>query len=256
MAGPRKLIAGNWKMNNLSAEGRALASAIGDYAASATAADCDLLVCPTATVLQTVADQLRDSPVAVGGQNCHAEPSGAYTGEISAAMVADAGATHVILGHSERRHGLGETDAMVQAKVTAALGAGLIAIVCIGETEAQRDAGQTLDVLSTQIDGSLPSATAGLTGANIVVAYEPVWAIGTGRTPTNEEIAIAHNHIRAGLQNLIGAEAAQVRLLYGGSMKPDNAASILTIDNVDGGLIGGASLKADDFCAIAAAAVS
>ena len=256
MAKPRKLIAGNWKMNNLAAPGRALAAAIGDYAASAASADCDLLVCPPATILPIVAAQLRDRPVAVGGQNCHAEPSGAFTGEISAAMLADAGATHVILGHSERRHGLGETDGMVQAKVTAALGANLVAIVCIGETEAQRDAGQTLDVLTGQLNGSLPSAKGALTGVTTVVAYEPVWAIGTGRTPTNDEIAMAHNHIRACLHDQIGPAADQIRLLYGGSMKPDNAAAILAIDNVDGGLIGGASLKADDFCAIAAAAVS
>jgi triosephosphate isomerase len=256
MAEPRKLIAGNWKMNNLAAEGRALAAAISDYAATAKSADCDLLVCPTATILQTVAEQLSDSPVAVGGQNCHAEPSGAYTGEISAAMLADGGATYVILGHSERRHGLGETDAMVQAKVAAAHSANLIAIVCIGETEAQRDAGQTLEVLSDQLAGSLPSTPESLTGANIVVAYEPVWAIGTGRTPTNEEIAMVHSHIRACLQKLLGSKADQIRLLYGGSMKPDNAASILAIGNVDGGLIGGASLKASDFCAIAAAAVT
>jgi triosephosphate isomerase len=261
MAGPRKLIAGNWKMNKLAAEGKALATAISDYAARAESADCDLLVCPPATIIQTVAAQLADSAVAVGvadsavavgGQNCHAEPSGAFTGDISAAMVADAGASHVILGHSERRHGHGETDAMVRAKTVAAHGAGLIAIVCIGETETQRDAGQTLDVLSAQIEGSLPSAGQGpLTGGNLVVAYEPVWAIGTGRTPTNDEIASAHNHIRACLQGLVGAEADRIRLLYGGSMKPENAAEILAIDNVDGGLIGGASLKAGDFCAIA-----
>ncbi len=256
MAGPRKLIAGNWKMNNLAAEGQALAGAIGDIAASGDSPDCDLLVCPPATILQTIAAQLADSAVAVGGQNCHAEPSGAYTGDVSAAMLADIGASYVILGHSERRHGLGETDAMIQAKVTAALGAGLIAIACIGETEAQRDAGQTLDVLSRQLDGSLPSAGQGaLDGTNLVVAYEPVWAIGTGRTPTNEEIASAHDHIRACLQRLVGSGAEQIRLLYGGSMKPENAAAILAIDNVDGGLIGGASLKASDFCAIADATV-
>jgi len=254
MAGLRKLIAGNWKMNNLAADGRALAGAIGDYAASADAPACDLLVCPPTTILHTVAETLNGSPVAVGGQDCHAEPSGAYTGEISAAMLADVGASYVILGHSERRHGLGEDDAMVLAKVAAAHGAGLIVIVCIGETETQRDAGQTLDVLSAQLEGSLPPA--GLTGANTVVAYEPVWAIGTGRTPTNEEIAAVHSHIRTCLQQRVGSAADQIRLLYGGSMKPENAASILAIGNVDGGLIGGASLKASDFCAIAAAAVN
>ena len=251
MAELRKLIAGNWKMNNLAAAGRALAGEIGAYAASATPA-CDLLVCPPATILQTVAAQLDGSPVAAGGQDCHAESSGAFTGEISAAMLADAGASYVILGHSERRHGLGETDATVQAKVAAALGAGLTAIVCIGETEAQRDAGQTLDVLSAQLDGSLPAAA--LTGANTVVAYEPVWAIGTGRTPTDAEIAAVHSHIRTALEQRLGSAAGEIRLLYGGSMKPENAASILAIDNVDGGLIGGASLKSSDFCAIATAA--
>lgn len=254
MASLRKLIAGNWKMNKLAADGRALAGDIRGHAASADSPACDLLICPPATILHTVTETLDGSPVAVGGQDCHAEPSGAFTGDISAAMLADIGATYVILGHSERRHGLGETDAMVQAKVAAAHGAGLVAIVCIGETETQRDAGQTLDVLSTQLDGSLPPA--GLSGANTVVAYEPVWAIGTGRTPTNEEIADTHGHIRSCLKQRAGPAADQVRLLYGGSMKPENAASILVIDNVDGGLIGGASLNASDFCAIAAAAVS
>ncbi len=254
MAGLRKLIAGNWKMNNLAAEGEALAGEIAAYAASADSPDCDLLVCPPATIVQTVAQQLRGSPVAVGGQNCHAEPSGAFTGEISAPMLVDVGATYVILGHSERRHGLGETDAMVQAKVSAAHGAGLVAIVCIGETEAQRDAGETLAVLSGQLDGSLPPGEGGLSGDTTVIAYEPVWAIGTGRTPTNEEIAVAHAHIRSWLQQRLGPAGDRIRLLYGGSMKPDNAAAILAIANVDGGLIGGASLKAADFCAIAAAA--
>jgi triosephosphate isomerase len=254
MASLRKLIAGNWKMNKLAAEGRELAGEISGYAASMDANTCDLLVCPPATILQTVADQLRGSQVAIGGQNCHAEDSGAFTGDISATMLTDAGATYVILGHSERRHGLGESDAMVQAKVAAAFGAGLVAIVCIGETEAQRDAGQTLDVLSTQLNCSLPPA--GLTGANMVVAYEPVWAIGTGRTPAKDEIAAVHNHIHTDLLQRVGPAADQIRLLYGGSMKLENAASILAIDNVHGGLIGGASLKASDFCAIAAVAIN
>ncbi len=254
MANLRKLIAGNWKMNNLASEGRALASEIGGYAAAADAPACDLLVCPPATLLQTVAETLGGGPVAIGGQDCHAEANGAYTGEISAAMLADGGASYVILGHSERRHGLGEDDTTVLAKVAAAHGAGLVAIVCIGETEAQRDAGQTLEILSAQLDGSLPPD--GLSDANTVVAYEPVWAIGTGRLPTNEEIAAVHRHIRTCLQQRAGADADQIRLLYGGSMKPENAATILAIDNVDGGLIGGASLKAGDFCAIAAAADS
>ena len=235
-------------MNNLAAEGAALAAAIGSYADRQGPA-CDLLVCPPATVLRLVADQLGGGPVAVGGQNCHAEPSGAFTGEISAAMLADAGASYVIVGHSERRHGLGETDAEVRAKVVAAQRAGLIAIVCIGETAAERDAGDTLAVLGRQLAGSLPAE--GISDANTVIAYEPVWAIGTGRTPTADEIAAAHSHIRGRLGAPAGAAADRVRILYGGSMKPDNAAAILAIANVDGGLIGGASLNADDFCAIA-----
>lgn len=254
MAGLRKLIAGNWKMNNLAGEGVSLAGEIDDYAKSSDSPDCDLLVCPPATIVQTVAQRLEGGPVAVGGQNCHAASSGAFTGDVSAQMLADLGASFVILGHSERRHGLGETDGDVEAKVRAALEANLIAIICIGETEAQRDAGQTLDVLSRQIEGSLPES--GLTGANTVVAYEPVWAIGTGRTPTDDEIAIAHGHIRTCLEKGLGTAGSEVRLLYGGSMKPENAAVILAIKDVDGGLIGGASLKANDFCAIAAAAVT
>jgi len=255
MADLRKLIAGNWKMNNLARAGQALAHEVADYASGAGAPDCDLLICPPATIVQLVAEAVGDAPVAVGGQNCHAEISGAYTGEISAAMLADIGASYVILGHSERRHGMGESDAMVQAKVAAAHAAGLTAIVCIGETEAERDSGQTLQVLSRQLGGSLPSGSS-LDGGNTVIAYEPVWAIGTGRTPTNDEIVAAHAHIRATLADHAGAAAAQIRLLYGGSMKPDNASVILAIANVDGGLIGGASLKASDFCAIAAAAAA
>lgn len=169
-------------------------------------------------------------------------------------MVADAGASHVILGHSERRHGLGETDARVRDKTGAAHAAGLTAIVCIGETEAERDAGRTLDVLSAQLGGSLPAG--GVSGANTVVAYEPVWAIGTGRTPTLDEVASAHAHIRATLESALGEAAAAVRLLYGGSMKPENAGDLLAIANVDGGLIGGASLDAESFLAIAAAGAS
>ena len=251
MAALKKLIAGNWKMNMLASEGVGLARDIGAKAQDAT---CDLLVCPPATILRPVAEVLADTAVATGGQDCHEAESGAFTGDVSAAMVADAGASHVILGHSERRHGLGESDARVKAKTLAAHAAGLIAIVCIGETEAERDAGQTLDVLSTQLAGSLPDT--GVTGANTVVAYEPVWAIGTGRTPTLEEIEAAHGHIRATLETALGAEAQAVRLLYGGSMKPENAEALLAVANVDGGLIGGASLDAESFLAIAAAAAS
>ena len=249
MAAPKKLIAGNWKMNMLAADGVALARAV---AADGQGAACDLLVCPPATILAAVATAVAGSAVAVGGQDCHQAESGAYTGDVSAAMLRDAGASYAILGHSERRHGLGETDARVRAKTIAAHGAGLTAIACIGETEAERDAGRTLDVLGAQIAGSLPES--GVDAANTVIAYEPVWAIGTGRTPTLDEVAAAHRHIRATLESMLGDAAAAVRLLYGGSMKPENAVDLLSVDNVDGGLIGGASLDAASFLAIAAAA--
>lgn len=251
MAALKKLIAGNWKMNMLAPEGTALAHAID---AKAQGAGCDLLVCPPATILRSIAEALSDSDVAVGGQDCHEAESGAFTGDVSAAMVRDAGASHVILGHSERRHGLGETDARVRSKTIAAHAAGLTAIVCIGETEAERDAGQTLDVLSAQLGGSLPDS--GVSGTNTVVAYEPVWAIGTGRTPSLDEVEAAHGHIRATLEAALGGDAAGIRLLYGGSMKPENAESLLAVTNVDGGLIGGASLDAESFLAIAAADAS
>lgn len=255
MAMLKKLIAGNWKMNMLSEDGTALAR---DIVAGADGTRCDLLLCPPATLVSRVAEAVRGSGVAVGAQDCHEAESGAFTGDISATMVRDAGADHVILGHSERRHGLGETDDRVRAKVVAAHDAELVAIVCIGETEEQRDSGQTLDVLASQLDGSLPMGDRGfaITGDNTVIAYEPVWAIGTGRTPTSAEVLAAHAHIRAHLEGSLGSEAAVVRLLYGGSMKPENAEELLSIANVDGGLIGGASLSADSFLAIAAAATN
>jgi triosephosphate isomerase len=253
MAAIRPLIAGNWKMNGLAAMGRGLAGEINAYATGAGAADCDLLVCPPATLIRQIADMLAGGPVAVGGQDCHTEEAGAYTGSVSAAMLADAGASYVIVGHSERRHGLGETDALVAAKAQAAHAAGLVSIVCIGETEAERDAGRTLDVLAAQIAGSLPKG-GGVDAGNTVIAYEPVWAIGTGRTPTLEQVAEAHAHIRARAVAEAGAAAARMRLLYGGSVKPDNAAELLAVADVNGALVGGASLKAEDFQAIAAAA--
>lgn len=253
MAGLKKLIAGNWKMNMLHTDGAALAR---DIVAGADGVDCELLLCPPATLVAWIAETASGSPVVVGAQDCHEAESGAFTGDISAAMVRDAGASYVILGHSERRHGLGETDARVEAKVRAAHGAGLVAIVCIGETEAQRDAGETLEVLSAQLDGSLPGGEAGaaIRGTNTVIAYEPVWAIGTGRTPTLDEVAQAHAHIRGHLEQQLGAAATGLRILYGGSMKPENAGDLLSVANVDGGLIGGASLVAESFLAIAAAA--
>lgn len=253
MATLKKLIAGNWKMNLLHADGADLAR---DIVAGAEKAPCDLLLCPPATLVSWIAETVSGSGVSVGGQDCHEAANGAFTGDISAAMVRDAGANHVILGHSERRHGLGETDERVRAKVEAAHASGLVAIVCIGETEEQRDSGQTLDVLASQLDGSLPRDENGfaVNGANTVIAYEPVWAIGTGRTPTSDEVLAAHTHIRAHLETGLQGEAAQVRILYGGSMKPENAAELLAIANVDGGLIGGASLSAVSFLAIAEAA--
>ncbi|HJQ56984.1 MAG TPA: triose-phosphate isomerase [Vineibacter sp.] len=244
----RTLIAGNWKMNGLTQDGIALAR---DVAAGAkSVAGAELLVCPPATLVAAVTAALSGSPVAVGGQDCHGKASGAHTGDVSAEMLADAGARYVIVGHSERRTDHGETDSMVRSKVEAAWRAGLTAIVCIGETLAEREAGRTLAVLELQLKGSLP---AGATAARTVVAYEPVWAIGTGRTPSVAEVGAAHRHIRALLGGL-ASDAGGMRILYGGSMKPSNAGELLCIDDVDGGLIGGASLKAADFLAIAAAA--
>ncbi len=242
----RKLAAGNWKMNGSTA-------ALAEIAALATAQpapNCDILICPPAPLIAQMVWAAKNTKIHVGGQDCHPKASGAHTGDISAAMLKDAGASHVILGHSERRADHGETDALVQAKAVAAIAAGLTAIICVGETETQRDAGQTLDVVATQLAGSVP-ATA--TAANLVIAYEPVWAIGTGRTPTNPEIAEVHAHLRARLAERIGAQAADVPLLYGGSVKPANATEIFALPNVDGALVGGASLKAADFGAIVAA---
>jgi triosephosphate isomerase len=242
----KKLAAGNWKMNGTSAALAEVEALIAAHPAPA----CEMLLCPPATLTARMAELARGSALRVGGQDCHPKASGAHTGDIAAAMLADAGATHVILGHSERRTDHGETDALVKAKAEAAIAAGLVAIVCIGETEAERDAGRTLDVIGTQLDGSVP---AGATAANLVIAYEPVWAIGTGRTPTLAEIAEVHGFLRDRLTGLIGSEAKGTRLLYGGSVKPSNAAEIFAVPHVDGALVGGASLKAADFGAIVAA---
>jgi len=246
----RPLIAGNWKMNGLRADALVLAQAVADGVNKAGWSDREVLVCPPATLVMAVAEAVKGSGVLVGGEDCHAKASGAHTGDISAEMLRDAGASHVIVGHSERRTDHGETDAVVRAKAEAAWRAGLLPIVCIGETLAERDAGRTLAVLETQLKGSVPS---GATAAKLVVAYEPVWAIGTGKTPTTAEVAAAHAHIRKVLGGLV-PDAAAVRLLYGGSMKASNAAELLAARDVDGGLIGGASLKADEFLAIAKAA--
>ena len=245
----RKLIAGNWKMNGLKREGLALARELAQRARR-KAPDCDLLVCPPATLLAAANDVLAGSGIALGGQDCDVRQAGAHTGDVSAAMLRDAGCTYVILGHSERRADHHESDALIRAKAMAAHEAGLAVILCIGETAQERDAGQALAVVSRQLAGSLPE---GPDAARLVVAYEPVWAIGTGRTPTPADVAAVHAHIRAELAGKV-SEPAAVRLLYGGSVKPGNARELLHVQNVDGALVGGASLDAADFWAIAEAA--
>jgi triosephosphate isomerase (TIM) len=242
----RKLAAGNWKMNGTGAD----LSEVQALLAAGTAPGCEMLLCPPATLIARMAELARGTALMVGAQDCHAKAAGAHTGDLSAAMLLDAGASHVILGHSERRTDHGETDAQVLAKAEAAMGAGLVAIVCLGETEAERDAGATLDVIGRQLLGSVPLTA---TDAALVVAYEPVWAIGTGRTPTLAEIAEVHRFLRARLKARLGHTAIGVRLLYGGSVKPSNAAEIFALPDVDGALVGGASLKAGDFGAIVAA---
>jgi triosephosphate isomerase len=247
--GIRPLVAGNWKMNGVSASLTEL-HAIGHGFMHGLDAETEALVCVPATLLYRASEILHQTPVKSGGQDCHARESGAHTGDISAEMLKDAGATHVIVGHSERRTDHGEDDATVHAKAEAAWRAGLVAIVCIGETRAERESGATLDVLSRQIGGSVATMA---TAKNTVIAYEPVWAIGTGLTPTAADIADAHAHIRTRLRERLGAEAERMRILYGGSVKPSNARELLAIDNVDGALVGGASLKASDFLGIAEA---
>lgn len=243
--GRHPLIAGNWKMNGLKRDAVALARAV----AAVESRNAELLVCPPAVLIPPVVEVLSGSAVAIGGQDCHSASAGAHTGDIAAEMLADAGCTYVIVGHSERRADHAETDAVVRSKVEAAHRAGLIAIVCIGETLEERESGRTLTTISSQVEGSLPDS---VSAADTVIAYEPVWAIGTGRTPTLRDVEEVHTHIRGYLQVRFGASAAErLRILYGGSMKPDNAAGLLSIDGVDGGLIGGASLKAEDFLAIA-----
>lgn len=248
--GVRPLIAGNWKMHGLRADGLALAR---EVAAGAGGLAAELLVCPPFTLVAAVAEALGGGPVAVGGQDCHPAAKGAHTGDIAAPMLRDAGATYVILGHSERRTDHGESDSIVRAKAEAAMAAGLTPIVCVGESEAQRLAGQAELVVTAQVDGSLPEGFAATGG---VVAYEPVWAIGTGRTPTEEDIAAIHAAIRSGLRTRFGTAGEGLRILYGGSVKPGNAAGILALPHVDGALVGGASLVAADFLAIAGAARS
>ncbi len=241
----RPLVAGNWKMNGTTAalrEPRLLAGMLRDVKLKA-----DIMICPPATLIRRAKSVMKGSKVKLGGQDCHAAPSGAHTGDISPDMLKDAGCTAVIVGHSERRTNHKETDAMVRAKALAAHKAGLIAIICIGETLEERKSGKTLGVLTEQLKGSIP---AGATAANSVVAYEPVWAIGTGLTATVKEIEEAHSHIRAELAKVMGGEGAVTRILYGGSVKPSNAAELMSVPNVNGALVGGASLKAVDFIGI------
>jgi triosephosphate isomerase len=246
------LIAGNWKMNGLKADALALAKGVADGVKQAGWNDRQVLVCPPATFVMAVADAVKGSGVLVGGQDCHPKPTGAHTGDIAAAMLRDCGASHVIVGHSERRADHGETDALVRSKAEAAWRARLVPVICIGETLAQREAGKTLAVLETQLTGSVPS---GATASNAVVAYEPVWAIGTGKTPTTAEVAAVHAHLRKVLAGLM-SDAGQIRLLYGGSVNASNAAELLAAGDVDGALVGGASLKVAEFLAIAKATQS
>jgi triosephosphate isomerase (TIM) len=244
----RPLIAGNWKMNGLRASVTELEAMLAG--ASQVAAKADLLVCPPATLIAGFAEKARGAKtLAIGAQDCHPRPSGAHTGDISAEMLADAGASAIIVGHSERRADHGESDALVRQKAEAAWRAGLTAIVCIGETRQQRDAGQALDICCVQLEGSLPD---GATAGNLMVAYEPVWAIGTGLTPTAEDVEQVHRCIRDILMSRYNGEGAKIRILYGGSVKPSNAAELMAVANVNGALVGGASLKAADFLAIAA----
>jgi triosephosphate isomerase len=244
----RSLIAGNWKMNLLKADGTALATVLAGYMNGDKGVD--MAICPPAQLLGPVAACLDGSSLGLGGQDCHAKASGAHTGDISAAMLADIGCGYVIVGHSERRADHGESDAVVRAKAEAAQAAGLIAIICVGETEAERDAGQATVVVEAQIRGSVPE---GAGAANTVVAYEPVWAIGTGKTATTDDIAEIHGHARGVLGQIMG-DGDAVRILYGGSVKPGNAKEILSVNDVGGALVGGASLVAEDFIAIAEAA--
>ncbi|MBI6628904.1 triose-phosphate isomerase [Pontibaca salina] len=243
----RKLAAGNWKMNGT---GQAL-SELADLARAHPDPACDILICPPATLLHRAVQISADNAINVGAQDCHAEASGAHTGDISAEMILDAGARHVILGHSERRQDHGESDAAVCAKAQAALNVGLTAIICLGETLAQRDASATLDIIAGQLSGSVPDA---VTGENLVIAYEPIWAIGSGRIPEPAQIGEVHGFLRARLKERFGADISDaVRLLYGGSVKPENAAEIFAVPDVDGALVGGASLKAAEFSPIIAA---
>lgn len=250
MTNPEYLIAGNWKMNGSVAEAAELAAGVA-AGADAAPASAELLICPPTLHIAAAASALKGDKVRLGGQDCHEETSGAFTGDISPEMLKDIGCSYVIVGHSERREGHGEGDALVWRKASAALRAGLSAVICVGETEQERLAGLAEENVAKQVKAAVPD---GADDGNVAVAYEPVWAIGSGRTPSLEEIAAVHGAIRRALIELLGQEkGAGVRLLYGGSVKPGNAAEILALEDVNGALIGGASLKAEDFLAIAGA---
>ncbi len=255
---PRKLVAGNWKMNLNSTQARELAASVAGEARRLPTGDrgVETVVCPAFVHLAAVVEAVGDSGVAVGAQDCFFEADGAFTGEVSAPMLADLGVRYVILGHSERRHTIGhlEDDRMIRLKTRSAMARGLVPILCVGETLSERDAGATLDVVSFQLHAGLFGLEV-RSAASIVIAYEPVWAIGTGRTATPEQAQEVHAHIRSQLRRVCGDAADDVRVLYGGSVKPDNAVALFSQKDVDGGLIGGASLKADGFCAIVRAAL-
>jgi len=243
----RPLVVGNWKMNGSKGSESEIDSIRDVLAGPLSSLDADIMVAPPATLIAPFSSAVAGTRLVLAAQDCHAKPSGAHTGDIAAEMLKDAGAAAVIVGHSERRIDHGETNADVKAKATAAHRAGLVAIVCIGETQEERTAGRTLDVVSQQLKASLPSD---ITAVNTVIAYEPVWAIGTGLTPTPADVEEVHRAIRRDLNEVAGAEGAKIRILYGGSVKPDNAATLLAVENVNGALVGGASLKASDFLAI------
>lgn len=247
-ATPKPLVAGNWKMNGLNAslrEARAVAARM-----TALSPACDVAICPPFTLLTAVAEALSGTGVLAGAQDCHPNVSGAHTGDVSAEMISECGARLIIVGHSERRADHGEGDALVAAKAQAAWRAGLSAIICVGESEVQRDSGGALDVVSGQLAGSIPE---GASAANTIIAYEPVWAIGTGRTPSADDVGEMHAMIRKNLADRLGDAAGQMRILYGGSVKAGNARELMGVANVDGALVGGASLKAEDFLGIIAA---
>mgnify|MGYP001270279329 CR=1 FL=1 len=243
-ATPRPLIAGNWKMNGLKSAGLREVKKLATRMDKVSKPGCDVLICPPATLLAPLRDAVKGSGIAIGGQDCHGNAAGAHTGDIAAAMLKDIGCGYVIVGHSERRADYGENDRMVRAKAVAAHGAGLRAIICVGETAAERKNGETLKIIGKQLTDSLPKNS---TAKNTIIAYEPVWAIGTGLTPTVDDVKEVHAYLRSRLRRRLKADGVAMRLLYGGSVKGSNAAELMAVDNVNGALVGGASLTAADF---------